>query len=288
VIGAMDLDLVKVREIVERALAEDIGAGDITTRLTTPESATVTGAIIAKELAVIAGLPVAELCFQMVDSGLQFSRLVEDGDHVPAGQRVALVSGRAAPVLTAERVALNFLQRMSGIATRTAAFVKLIGNTTARIVDTRKTTPGLRVLEKYAVRMGGGFNHRFGLDDGILIKDNHIVVARGVAAAVKAAKAGTPSNLKVEVEIRSMAELEEAMGAGADAVLLDNMSIPEMRAAVEFVKHRVEVEASGGVDEDTVAAIAATGVDIISVGALTHSVKSIDFSLELFGPEKTE
>jgi len=284
----MDLDLAKVREIVERALAEDIGAGDITTRLTTPESAMVSGAIIAKEPAVIAGLPVAEICFQLVDARQRFSRLVEDGARVSKGQRVALLNGPAAAALTSERVALNFLQRMSGIATRTAAFVKLVQGTRARIVDTRKTTPGLRILEKYAVRMGGGSNHRFGLDDGILIKDNHIVAAGGVTAAVNAAKVGAPAGLKVEAEVRSMAELEEAIASAADVVLLDNMSIAEMRAAVEFVNHRAEVEASGGVNEKTVADIAATGVDIISVGALTHSVKAIDLSLELSGPENPE
>jgi nicotinate-nucleotide pyrophosphorylase (carboxylating) len=282
---------IEIREIVKRAVAEDVGAGDITTRLTIPENATASGIILAKVAGILAGMRVAALCFEVVDPTVAFAGLASDGARIEPGQKLATVSGSARSILTGERVALNFLQRMSGIATMTGRFVDAVAGTSARIVDTRKTTPGLRVLEKYAVRAGGGFNHRFGLDDGILIKDNHIAVAGGVAQAVRLARAGAPHTLKVEVEVQSLAELDEALRAQADAVLLDNMSTDEMRQAVSIVGGRAIVEASGCVEESSVATIAATGVDIISVGKLTHSFRSIDISLDITtGPssEKSE
>jgi nicotinate-nucleotide pyrophosphorylase (carboxylating) len=277
----MELDLIQVKKIVESAIAEDVGSGDITTRLTIPEAATAAGVILAKEAGILAGMRVAALCLEVVDPSVAFAELASDGARIEVGQRLATMSGSARSILTAERVALNFLQRMSGIATMTGRFVSAVSETAARIVDTRKTTPGLRVLEKYAVRVGGGFNHRFGLDDGILIKDNHIAVAGGVAQAVRLARAGAPHTLKVEVEVRSLAELDQALQAQADVVMLDNMSTDEMREAVRIIGGRAIVEASGGVDESSVAAIAATGVDIISVGKLTHSFRSLDISLDI-------
>jgi nicotinate-nucleotide pyrophosphorylase (carboxylating) len=277
----MELELIQVKKIVENAIAEDVGAGDITTRLTIPEGVTASGVILAKEAGILAGMQVAELCFAVVNPSVEFVALASDGDRVEPNQEIARVSGSAGSLLTGERVALNFLQRMSGIATMTGRFVVSVAGTSARIVDTRKTTPGLRILEKYAVRVGRGFNHRFGLDDGILIKDNHIAVAGGVAQAVRLAKSGAPHTLKVEVEARTLDEVNEALEAQADALLLDNMSTDEMREAVKIIARRAVVEASGGVEESTVAAIAATGVDIISVGKLTHSFRSLDISLDI-------
>jgi len=288
---SIEMRQLQIRKIVERAIVEDVGSGDITTRLTIPETATASGVILAKESGILAGMRVAELCFQVVDPTVAFAALASDGARVEPGQKLATVSGSARSILTGERVALNFLQRMSGIATMTGRFADAVAGTSARIVDTRKTTPGLRVLEKYAVRAGGGFNHRFGLDDGILIKDNHIAIAGGVAQAIRLARAGAPHTLKVEVEVRTLAELDEALQAHTDAVLLDNMSTDQMRQAVEIIGGRAVVEASGGVDESSVAAIAATGVDIISVGKLTHSFRSLDISLDITtgsSSEKTE
>jgi len=269
-----------IRELVKRALREDIGWGDITSALTVPEDAEARGVISAKEAGVIAGIDVARMAFRLVEPRIRFEAKARDGQSVEAGTELAAVSGPARGILSAERVALNFLQRLSGIATLTAAFVAATRGTKARIADTRKTTPGLRALEKYAVRMGGGTNHRFGLSDGILIKDNHIAAAGGIARAVSAAKLGAPHTLKVEVEVRSTEELQEALSAGADAVLLDNMSIQDMRLAVEAAAGSAILEASGGVDIGTVRAIAETGVDIISVGALTHSARALDISLD--------
>ena len=277
----MDLDVSQVSEIVQRALAEDIGAGDITTRLTVPPRVSASATIVAKASGVIAGLPAAEICFRLVDQAVAFRSLVSDGARVRPGDVIAELRGPAASILTAERVALNFLQRMSGIATLTSMYAAAVAGTKARIVDTRKTTPGLRVLEKYAVRIGGGFNHRFGLDDGVLIKDNHIAAAGGVGAAVRAAKAGAPHTLRVEVEVRSLQQLAEALDSGTDAVLLDNMSVSEIEEAVKLVAGRATVEASGGVNETTVSDIAKAGVDLISVGRLTHSFESLDLSLDI-------
>ena len=276
----MLIDALLLRAIVEAALAEDIGPGDITTALTVPEHAMSRAVISAREAGVIAGMDAAEMVFAAVDPIVRFERKVRDGERVASGERLAVVEGRSRSLLAGERVALNFLQRLSGIATATARFVDLVAGTRAKITDTRKTTPGLRMLEKYAVRVGGGQNHRFGLHDGILIKDNHIAAAGGIRTAVEAAKKGAPHTLKVEVEVRTLDDLQEAMDAGADVVMLDNMDVEAMRRAVLMAGGRVVLEASGGVSEDTVAAVAATGVDIISIGALTHSVKALDIGMD--------
>lgn len=277
------LDPLYIDSVVKMALSEDIGSGDITTILTVSESATARAQFLAKDDGVIAGMDVAKAVFLMLDPEAEFFAHVSDGTAVQKGDEIAHISGKARALLSAERVALNLMQRMSGIATMTAQYVKLVSSTKARIVDTRKTTPGLRRLEKYAVTVGGGHNHRFGLDDGILIKDNHIAAAGGIRAAVNAAKAGAPHTLKIEVEVTSLNQLEEAIEVGADAVLLDNMTLDAMRQAVDAAQGMIVLEASGGVNEQTVAAIAETGVDIISVGALTHSVKAMDISMNFVG-----
>lgn len=269
----------QLRKIVERALEEDIGWGDITTRLTVPDDTQARGVFLAKAQGIIAGLDVARAAFDEVEQKVEFRALVGDGDHVTAGMEIASVSGPARGILTAERVALNFLQRMSGIATLTAQFVEKVRGTRAHIVDTRKTTPGLRRLEKSAVRTGGGHNHRFGLSDGILIKDNHIAAAGGIAKAVSRARDGAPHTMKIQVEARNLDELHQAITAHADAVLLDNMTPKELRNAVEAAAGKVTLEASGGVSLETVREIAESGVDLISVGALTHSAPALDISL---------
>ncbi|MCW3096033.1 MAG: nadC [Chthonomonadaceae bacterium] len=268
-------------DIVRQALAEDIGTGDMTTLLTVPESAVAMGSLLAKQAGVVAGLPVAAQVFAQVDPALAIEFTAEEGQYVEAGETLMAVRGSARSILTAERVALNFLQRLSGIATKTARFVALVEGNKARIVDTRKTTPGLRALEKYAVRVGGGFNHRFGLYDAILIKDNHIQAAGGITPAVQAAYAQAPHTMTVTVECDTLAQVEEAIAAGVDIVLLDNMSLAMLREAVEMLDGQAAAEASGGVNEETVTAIAQTGVDIISVGALTHSATALDISLDL-------
>lgn len=269
------------RELVAVALAEDIGPGDITSRLTIPETATATGRFLAKQDGVLCGLDVCAECFRQVDEACLLQMLAEEGVGFCAGDVLAVVNGPARSVLSAERVALNFLQRLCGVATLTRRFVDAVAGTQARVVDTRKTTPCLRALQKRAVRAGGGSNHRFALYDGILLKDNHIAVAGGVRPAVEAAVAGRPHPLKVEVEVTTLEELGEAIDAGADVVLLDNMSPEQLREAVRVAGGRVITEASGGVTIETVAAIAATGVDYISAGALTHSAPAIDISLEV-------
>jgi nicotinate-nucleotide pyrophosphorylase (carboxylating) len=268
-------------DTVRHALAEDIGTGDMTTLLTVPEGAVAMGSLLAKQAGVVAGLPVAAQVFAQVDPALAIEFTAEEGQYVEAGETLMAVRGSARSILTAERVALNFLQRLSGIATKTARFVALVEGHKARIVDTRKTTPGLRALEKYAVRVGGGFNHRFGLYDAILIKDNHIQAAGGITPAVQAAYAQAPHTMTVTVECDTLAQVEEAVAAGVDIVLLDNMSLDMLRQAVELLDGQAAAEASGGVNEETVTAIAQTGVDIISVGALTHSAIALDISLDL-------
>ena len=275
------LNPIYVKSIVKSALAEDIGTGDITTTLTIPDRSEATGVIGAKDQGVIAGLELVRVTFRAVDDQIAVKEAVHDGAKVSCGETIATVSGRTRGILTGERVALNFLQRMSGIATITARFVELVSHTKARIVDTRKTSPGLRPLEKYAVTVGGGLNHRLGLYDGILIKDNHISAAGGVSAAVRAAKKRAPHTLKIEVEVSSLNQLDEALQAGADAVLLDNMSADLMKEAVELAAGTVITEASGGVSEHTVREIAQTGVDLISVGALTHSAQALDINLHI-------
>ena len=277
-----------VLRAVGEALAEDVGlAGDITTAATVPEDARASAVLAARKPGVIAGLEVSEAAFHLIDPDVRFEAGIGDGEMVEAGCAVARVSGKACALLTAERVALNFLCRMSGIATLTRRFVDAVAGTKARIVDTRKTTPGLRAFEKYAVRCGGGYNHRGGLFDAILIKDNHIVAAGGLARAIAAARAQAGHLMKLEVEVTSLDELKEALMHGVDAVLLDNMTLEELREAVGIVAGRATTEASGGVTLETVRPVAETGVDVISVGVLTHSAPILDLGLdfELPGPE---
>lgn len=274
----------EIRELVQRALAEDVGAGDATTIATVPASARAQARIVAREPLVVAGLALAEAVFGALAGGVVCQRLVEDSQHVEAGAALMLVRGRARTILTGERVALNYLQRLSGIATITSKFVTAVAGTKAQILDTRKTTPGLRLFEKYAVRCGGGINHRFGLYDMILIKDNHLTALRGarpnpIHAAVQRARAKYPK-LRVAVEADTIDQVRQAVEAGADWILLDNMSPPLLRKAVRLVNKRAVTEASGGVTLDNVRAIARTGVDFISVGALTHSARSVDIALD--------
>ena len=269
--------------IVDLALAEDIGSGDVTTLATVPIGAHARGTIVAKSPGVVSGLDVAAAVFQRVNAAVRFQPRIGDGQRVKPGDPIAEVEGLAASVLAAERVALNLLQRLCGVATLTALYVEAVAGTRARIVDTRKTTPGLRVLEKAAVRHGGGHNHRFGLADGVLIKDNHLAAVGGpepVTRAVRIARERAPHTLRIEVEVSTLDEVRQALDAGADIILLDNMDVAAMRQAVEVVGGRALVEASGGITLETVRAVAETGVDLISVGALTHSAQALDLSLD--------
>lgn len=273
-----------LRASIRLWLDEDIGSGDITTMTTIPLDHQSKGILHVKEDGVLAGLPIAEEVFRVVDPALVFTARAEEGATVAKGTIVAEVEGSTRSILTGERLALNLLQRLSGIATRTKAFVDALHGLPARIVDTRKTTPGLRMLEKYAVRVGGGHNHRFGLYDAVMIKDNHIKGAGGIRQAVAAARSQIPHTMKIEVEVESIEQLHEAIEAGADIVMLDNMDIGQMREAVSIMKSKaphILVEASGNVTLDTVRAIAATGVDVISAGRLTYSVQALDISLDL-------
>ena len=274
----------ELRRVVRQALAEDVGPGDVTTLATVPETATARALMVAREHLVPAGLALAEAAFLELSPRLQIERLVRDGQPVARGEGLLRVSGATRAILTAERVALNFVQRLSGIATLTAAFVAAIQGTRAHILDTRKTTPGWRALEKYAVTCGGGRNHRFGLFDQVLIKDNHLAALRdeepnAIAAAVRRAREKFP-RLKVEVEADTLGQVRQAADAGADIILLDNMSTEELRAAVKLIAGRAQTEASGGVNLQTVRAIAEAGVDFISVGALTHSARAVDIALD--------
>ncbi|MBP3580622.1 MAG: carboxylating nicotinate-nucleotide diphosphorylase [Clostridia bacterium] len=269
-----------VTGIISMALNEDVGTGDITTETTIPAEKVAYGRFIAKEDMIICGLEIAELVFHMVDKQIQLVANVKDGDFVKKGDCIATVSGNARNVLTGERTALNLLQRMTGIATRTNEAVKCVNGTNAKIADTRKTTPGLRVLEKYAVRVGGGTNHRFNLADGILIKDNHIAVSGGITNAVKNARINAPHTLKIEVEVENEQMLHEAINAGADIIMLDNMTNEQMKKCVEITAGRALLEASGNMGDKDLKAVAMTGVDLISIGALTHSVKAADISLK--------
>jgi len=263
---------------VERALVEDVGPGDATTEGIVPAGESLNGRIVAKESGVVAGLTVARAAFQLLDQQVDFAASVADGDVVEGGQTLAEIRGSARVILTAERTALNFLGRMSGIATRTRKFVEEIRGTNAKILDTRKTAPNLRASDKLAVRLGGGENHRFGLYDMILIKDNHIDFAGSITAAVSRAHASN-SSLTIEVEARQLADVAEAIEAGVGWIMLDNMTLDEMQRAVVLNSGRAKLEASGNVSLDNVRQIAETGVDYISVGALTHSVQALDVSL---------
>lgn len=270
----------QVEQIITLALNEDIGTGDITTLSTIPADKTALGRFVAKEDMIICGIDLAAHIFARVDPSIELKANFKDGDAVKKGDVIAVVSGNAQNVLTGERTALNFMQRLTGIATRTHASVAEVAGTNAKITDTRKTTPGLRVLEKYAVRVGGGTNHRFNLADGVLIKDNHIAVSGGIQNAVKNARAVIPHTLKIEVEVETKEQLAEALDAGADIIMLDNMSNDLMRECVGIVAGRALVEASGNMGEKSLREVAETGVDIISVGALTHTVKAADISLK--------
>jgi nicotinate-nucleotide pyrophosphorylase (carboxylating) len=270
-----------VAKAVAAALEEDLGeAGDITTDSIVPAEAQGEATIVARQAGVVAGLDLAEAAFRALDQDARFERVVEDGSRVAAGGTIAEISGKTRALLTAERIALNFLGRLSGIATLTAAFVEAVEGTGARIACTRKTTPGLRALEKYAVRAGGGVNHRFGLYDAVLVKDNHIASVGGLAKALERLGARGGHTVKVEIEVDSLDQLEEALRFPIDAVLLDNMDAATLKNAVKLVAGRVVTEASGGVSLDNVREIALSGVDLISVGALTHSPRNLDSSLE--------
>jgi nicotinate-nucleotide pyrophosphorylase (carboxylating) len=268
---------------VRRALDEDLGrAGDITTAATIPAGAKARAKLVARKTGTVAGLACAARVFEVLDESISFRARKRDSDKVESGALLAEIDGSAAPILSGERVALNFLGHLSGIATLTAAYVSKIGNAKARVCCTRKTTPGLRALEKYAVRCGGGLNHRYGLDDAVLIKDNHIVIAGGVRQALEKARAAVGHLVKVEIEVDSLAQLKEVLASGkADVVLLDNMDTTMLAEAVKLADGRLKTEASGGVTLETVAAIAATGVDLISSGALTHSAPSLDVALDI-------
>ena len=274
-----------LNRLIELALLEDIGLGDVTSEAIVPPDARGKGKILCKEDGVVAGLEVAEMVFRHCDQSISFARLVDDGSVVDRGAIVARLEGSVRGLLLGERTALNFLQRMSGIATLTRRYVKAVEGTNANITDTRKTAPGLRALDKLAVRLGGGVNHRFGLDEMVLIKDNHVVAAGGIRAAIELCRKKLPTdeaNRTMEVETKNLAEVKEALACGPlGRIMLDNFELEDMRQAVEMIDHRIEVEASGGITLDTVRTVALTGVDFISVGALTHSPKALDLSIEL-------
>ncbi|MEK6679088.1 MAG: carboxylating nicotinate-nucleotide diphosphorylase [Nitrospirota bacterium] len=271
----------QITAFVKNALAEDIGSGDITTNVIVPERTLARGAIVLEEDAVIAGLEIAEEVFRQLDKDMKFSAAYKDGAKVLKGKVIAKISGKARPLLTGERTALNILQRLSGIAALTNSFVRAVKGTDAKIVDTRKTTPNLRIFEKYAVLMGGGHNHRFGLYDAVLIKDNHISIAGGIKKAVAMARQNIPHTMKIEVEAKSLKEVKDAITAGADIIMLDNMSIPMMKKAVAMINKKAVVEASGNINLKNVRDVALTGVDIISIGALTHSYKAVQMSMNI-------
>jgi nicotinate-nucleotide pyrophosphorylase (carboxylating) len=271
-----------VEEAVRRALLEDLGrAGDVTSAATIPAEAKANAAIRARAAGVLAGLGLAAESFRQLDPGIRFAPALADGDRVAAGARVADVSGPARGILAAERTALNFLCHLSGVASATRRYVDLVAHTKARIACTRKTTPGLRAFEKYAVRCGGGRNHRFGLDDAVLIKDNHVALAGGVTASLASARAAAGHLTAIEIEVETLDQLREALAAGAGIVLLDNMPVERLREAVAIAGGRAVLEASGGITEANVAAIAEAGVDLISVGAITHSAPWLDLGLDV-------
>lgn len=270
--------------VIKTALEEDIKDGDITTLATIPDEVFAEGKFLIKENGILAGIEIAELVFNTVDEKIDFKKLMDDGSRISEGDIAAIVSGKASSLLTAERTALNFLQRMSGIATSTKSYVDKISHTRAKILDTRKTVPGLRMLDKFAVKIGGGKNHRIGLFDMFLIKDNHIAVAGSITKAVQSCvdyKSIKNLNYKIEVEVKNLAEIEEAITTEADIIMLDNFSPSEMKMAVDIIGDRFETEASGGINLETIKDYAETGINYISVGALTHSVKALDISLEI-------
>jgi len=279
-------DLIYLDSIIQRALEEDIGPGDVTTDSIIDPHSTGRAVLLAKEHMILAGLPIFSMVFTLLDPELQFEYLCKDGAAVRTGDVICRISGRLAPILKAERTALNFVQRMSGIATLTNDYIERAGRGKVKILDTRKTVPGLRALDKYAVRMGGGLNHRIGLFDGILIKDNHIAAAGSIKKAVELAKTNSPHTLKVEVEVETLVGVQEALDSGADIIMLDNMPIDTMKQAVRLINRKVLVEVSGGVTLGNIPEIADIGVDFISIGALTHSAKAMDLSLEILAQDK--
>lgn len=270
-----------LNRLIDLALEEDIGTGDITTETLIPANAEGEAVIIAKEPLVLAGMPVAQAVFRCLDPAMTFSEALSDGASVAPGSCVLKITGRLQPLLTGERTALNFLQRLSGIATHVRRYVDAMPSTPIRLVDTRKTTPGWRALEKYAVRIGGAANHRMSLSDGILIKDNHVAICGGIRAALEKARHTAPHTLKLEIEVSTPAEALEAAEAGADIIMLDNMAPETIREALRLIDGRALVEVSGGVNRDNLAALSASGVDIVSVGALTHSAVAVDISMQV-------
>jgi nicotinate-nucleotide pyrophosphorylase (carboxylating) len=271
-----------VHRLIDLALEEDLGRGDVTSEALIPLDLQARGKVLVKAPGVLSGLVVAAAVFHTMDPELVWTPLARDGDAISPGQVVAHVAGRARSLLAVERTALNFVQRLSGVATLTAHYVEALRGTRARLVDTRKTTPGWRWLEKMAVRCGGGFNHRQDMAGGVLIKDNHLALSRNdIHGAIRAARAYAPHTLRVEIEVTDLAGVEAALAAGADIILLDNMSLAEMRRAAETVAGRALLEASGGITLETVRAVAETGVDLISSGAITHSARALDISLEI-------
>ncbi len=277
----MKLDALYITDTIMNALKEDMPLGDITTDNIIGEDSVTRATFLAKQDAVIAGLIVAKQVFSILDKDVEFTTFIKDGDTVKKGDIIAEVKGSTRALLKAERTALNFMQRLSAIATITNKYVKLVEGTGVKVTDTRKTTPGLRLLEKYAVSCGGGSNHRFSLSDGVLIKDNHIAAAGGIKNAVEAVRKSIPHTVKIEVETESLEEVQEALDCGADIIMLDNMTNDQMMEAVKLINKRALVEASGNVSEETIVGIAKTGVDIISVGKLTHSANSVDISMNI-------
>jgi nicotinate-nucleotide pyrophosphorylase (carboxylating) len=274
----------QIHAVISSALAEDIGSGDVTSRAVIAQNHRSTASLIAKETFVLAGLPFAEEVFRLIDAGLAFKAVKKDGDTVKKDSVMAKITGSTRSLLVGERTALNFLQRLSGIATFTRTFVERVQGFSVKITDTRKTTPGIRFFEKYAVRIGGGVNHRSGLFDGILIKDNHIQAAGGIRKAVKLAKSRVHHLLKIEVEVKNLKEVKSALLSDADIIMLDNMSISNIEKSAALIRRgnpRVVIETSGNINLDNIAKVAATGVDLISVGALTHSSRSVDISMNI-------
>lgn len=274
------MNFIGIDKLILEALTEDLGTGDITTESCIPETAVSEGFFRAKQDGVFCGMTVLTRVFKLVDENVVVTPLVSDGDDVEKGQNIAKISGPSRSVLCGERVALNLVQHMSGIATATRKAVRAVDGTNCVIVDTRKMTPGLRVLEKYAVKAGGGRNHRFNLADGVLIKDNHIVATGGITQAIQAVRRNAPHTLRVEIEAETIDQVREALEAGADIIMLDNMSVPDMRKCVELIAGRALTEASGNMGERDLHQVAETGVDYISIGALTHSVAALDISLK--------
>ena len=274
-----------IERLIDFSLEEDIDKGDITTEILIPSSLAIRGLVVSRSAGVLAGIDVARLVFHKVDKEIEFKSVVEDGEYLKSGSMIANINGPASSILIAERTAINYLQRLSGIATETARYVEAVEGYSTRILDTRKTTPGMRMLEKYAVRVGGGYNHRKGLGDGILVKDNHIEAVRqtgmGLGEIISKLRAVAPHYPRIEVEVENLTDVNEALQAGAEILLLDNMGSHDMAEAVKLVCGRAILEASGGINLNNVQTVAATGVDYISVGALTHSTRSLDMSLEL-------